>query len=74
MNKVLFESILIDADASNLARAAAIGWTLKFENGAIVRINSGGEKTPPIWWRGRRYRITLEGGGLLQGYRAQLID
>ena len=65
--EVIFESILKDADFhpfTSKIGANNIGWwTLKFENGAVIRVWTGYNTKPKddIWWVGKKYTITAEG-------------
>ena len=54
-----FESILIDADG-NISHGSAQGWTLKFENGAILPVYLGAFAKRPIWWKGQPYKVTYK--------------
>jgi hypothetical protein len=73
---IVFESILIDADFTpgDMKRC---WWTLRFENGAIIRVpDEEIDKRGPIWWKGQRYRVkTLVGKTFVykNRYVAQLM-
>lgn len=57
--KVMFESVLKDADYHVFEREYC--WTLKFENGAILRIQIKPviSWSREIFWVGRRYQVIV---------------
>jgi hypothetical protein len=62
--EILFESTLRDAVLA-IAVDIDLCWTLKFENGAIIRVKEkdrGASGTGPIWWVGRKYCVRVVKG------------
>jgi len=66
-DEVVFESTLKDADFRPFSSKVGMNnigwWTLKFENGAVIRVWTGYNSKPKddIWWVGKRYKITEDG-------------
>lgn len=76
--EVVFKSALKDADFCPLLSQSEVfqplepdpsdpvgwdgWWTLKFENGAIIRVNRSWSDRPrnDIWWVGKEYKVTRD--------------
>ncbi len=68
-----FESVLKSADLV-YGGAAWIFWTLKFENGAILRVKDPHpHKSGAIWWVGKKYRVEEATGKIESTFWAQEV-